>query len=245
MAAQHPLHPASARADIATGPYAPVVRRISWGAVFAGVTMALVVQVLLAMLGAGIGLATLDPAGEGSPEAGAFGTGAAVWWVASMLVAFFIGGWVAGRMAGLPTASDGRLHGLLAWGLTTLLMLYLLTSTVGGVIGGAFNLMGSVAGQGAQAAASVGERAVGPLVDRAKEVAREAGVEVDAAPRGEAPMSAQQKAEAAHKGREAADRAANAGAQAGIWGFVALALAAIAAAIGGTVGRPRDALLVA
>ncbi len=43
---------------------------ISWGAVFAGAVIALVAQVILNMVGLGIGLSTVDPAGNGTPTAG-------------------------------------------------------------------------------------------------------------------------------------------------------------------------------
>ena len=213
----------------------PLGRRISWGAVIAGVTLALVVQVLLAMLGAGLGLSTVDPAGGGSPDAQTFGTAAGIWWGVSMLIALYIGGWVAGHMAGFPEKSDGRLHGLLVWGLTILLMLYLLSSAVGGVIGGAFNIIGKTADRSAQVAASAGSGVVDALANKA----REAGINVDAVKSGQGP-SEQQKAEAAQKGREAADKAASLGAKAGIAGFIALLLGAVAAAIGGSNGRPRN-----
>lgn len=240
MAAEHPIHTTHRYGGANLDATVPVVRRISWGAVFAGVVMALVVQVLLAMLGTGIGLSTMDPASGATPDAQTFGLGAGLWWAVSMLVALFIGGWVAGHMAGLPAASDGRLHGLLVWGLTTLLMLYLLSSTVGGVIGGAFNLMGNAA----QGAAGASQEVIGGIVEQAKDVAREAGVNVDANRPGEV-LTEQQKAEAAQRARQTADTAASVGAQAGLWGFGALLLGAIAAALGGSAGRPRDVLLAA
>ena len=50
---------ASERAEPTTGiglPLTAELRRVSWGAILAGVVVALAVQILLAMLGAGIGL---------------------------------------------------------------------------------------------------------------------------------------------------------------------------------------------
>ncbi len=209
-------------------------RRIAWGAVFAGVALALVVQVVLAMLGAGIGLSTVDPMQGGSPDAQTFGMAAGAWWAVSMLIALYIGGWVAGHMAGLPLKSDGTLHGLVVWAFTVLLMLYLLSSALGGVIGGAFNVMGKAAGQTAQVAANAPPGAVDAVIERA----RQAGVPVDAVKSPEG-MTEQQKAEAAQKGREAADKAASAGSRAGIWGAIALLLGGLVAGLGGAAGRPR------
>ncbi len=127
-----------------------VARRISWGAIIAGVVIALVVQLLLGILGIGIGTSTIDPLSEANPVAG-IGTGAGIWFAVSLLIALFIGGYVAARAAGLPRRQDGLLHGVLVWGLTTLLTFYLLTTTVGGLIGGTARVLGrtlSATGQG-------------------------------------------------------------------------------------------------
>jgi hypothetical protein len=132
-------------------------RRISWGAVFAGVIIVLIVQFLLSLLGVGIGASTIDPTQRGeTPEASTFGIGAGLWWVICSLISVFAGAWVAGRLAGMPDRTDGMLHGLVAWGLAMLLLIYLLTTGVSSLVGGAFGVVGSAmqtAGQGAQAAA--------------------------------------------------------------------------------------------
>jgi hypothetical protein len=54
-----------------------MINRVAWGAIFAGVVVALVVQVLLTMLGAGIGMATLDPGSADNPAASTFSISAA------------------------------------------------------------------------------------------------------------------------------------------------------------------------
>ncbi len=121
-----------------------IVKRISMSAVFAGVVFAMVVHLLLTLLGAGIGLSTVDPPAQGeTPSAAAFGTGAGMWWTVSSLIALFIGGWAAGRLAGVPRKSDAALHGLLTWGVSTLLLLYFVSSTIGPVLGGVFNVAGT------------------------------------------------------------------------------------------------------
>jgi ElaB/YqjD/DUF883 family membrane-anchored ribosome-binding protein len=134
-------------------------RRISWGAVFAGVLVAIVTQMLLTLLGLGIGLSTIDPLEENNPAAG-LGTGAAIWYGVSTLLSLFVGGWVAGRLAAGPRTFDNTLHGVLTWALTTLLTFYLLTTVVGRIIGGVtrfvggtLSTVGSAVGTGAAAAA--------------------------------------------------------------------------------------------
>src|SRR5687768_14078665 len=120
-----------------------MAKRISWGAIFAGVIIAMAVQFLLSLLGTGIGMSTVDPAQGDSPSTGAFGIGAGIWWTVSSLIALFIGGWAAGHLAGNPLKKDGALHGFLTWALSTLVMLYLISSAVGTVVGGAFNMLGT------------------------------------------------------------------------------------------------------
>ena len=97
----------------------PVVRRISWGAIIAGVVVVLVVQMALMLLGLAIGTATIDPAAADTPGAYALGVGGA-WWLATTAIAVFVGGWVAGRLAGMPSRTDGTLHGVITWAAATL-----------------------------------------------------------------------------------------------------------------------------
>ncbi len=56
-----------------------MLNRISWGAVLAGVVTALVTQLILNMLGIGIGVATLDPATGDNPQASTFSIAAGIW----------------------------------------------------------------------------------------------------------------------------------------------------------------------
>jgi hypothetical protein len=110
-----------------------------WGAVFAGVIMAIVTQMLLALLGSSIGLAALN---VGSAEnVKEIGIGAVTWWIISGAIALYFGGWVSGRMAGIPRAIDGMLHGLLSWGVATILMFAFLTTSLGVMIAGSFGLL--------------------------------------------------------------------------------------------------------
>ncbi len=121
-----------------------------WGAITAGIVMVLVIQLSLALLGAGIGLSAINP-----DNAKAVGIGALTWWMLSGLVAFYFGGWTASRLAGIPSRTDGILHGLVTWGTTTLVVFFLLTSTVGALIGGGFGLLKSGGQAIAQAAPQV------------------------------------------------------------------------------------------
>jgi hypothetical protein len=130
---------------------AAALRRISWGAVLAGAVIVIAVHLSLSLLGLGIGLSTIDPAAGDTPGATSFGLGAGIWWVVSNLIALIIGGYVAARLSGMPVRGDGIIHGVLTWAVTLLITIYLLTTGVGTLIGGAFNVVGnavSTLGQG-------------------------------------------------------------------------------------------------
>lgn len=129
-----------------------LMNRISWGAVLAGVVVALVTQLILNLIGIGFGAASINPTAGGgdTPSATSFSIGAGLWWAVSGILAALAGGYAAGRLAGGPKPSTGGWHGLISWALTTLVVFWLLTTTVGGIIGGAYRTVTSaISGIGA------------------------------------------------------------------------------------------------
>ncbi|KQM67674.1 hypothetical protein ASE75_01720 [Sphingomonas sp. Leaf17] len=167
-------------------------KRISWGAIFAGVVLAIAVQLVLGILGTGIGLTLVDPVEGTTPGAAGFGIGAGIYWLVTTVVALGAGGYVAARGAGVHDRFDGLLHGLVVWGVTLILTLYLLTSAVGGIIGGAFRTVGSVA-----SAAGTGISAAAPKVADAAnldvgDVREEASAYLSTAPSDPAQMTPEQ-----------------------------------------------------
>jgi hypothetical protein len=138
-----------------------MLNKVSWGAVFAGVVVMLVTQLILNLLGIGIGAATLDPAaGAGdNPSASSFSIGAGIWFVLAGILASLAGGYAAGRLAGKPKESTASWHGLTAWALATLVIFYLLTTTVGGLVGGAYRTVTSALGNVTQAVGSTAQTA--------------------------------------------------------------------------------------
>lgn len=143
-------------------------RRISWAAIFGGVILIVAIQLLLSLLGAGIGLGTVDTNAGSTPSPSSLGVGAGIWWVVSSCIALVAGGYVAAWLAGIELRFDGMLHGLVAWGIATLLTFWLLTSAIGGLIGGGFSALSSVA-----SAAGSG------VSEAAKPIAQAAGVSPD------------------------------------------------------------------
>ncbi|WP_435168877.1 PhnA-like protein [Falsirhodobacter sp. 1013] len=138
-------------------------KNISWGAIFAGVAVALVVHVLLSLLGLGIGMATLDPGTGDNPATSTFSVASAAWYAVSGIIAAFVGGFVAARLSGRATAQIGGLHGLTVFAVTTLFMLYLLSSSVGSIVGGTFSGLSSALGGLTQTVS----QAAGPALENA------------------------------------------------------------------------------
>lgn len=129
---------------------AAAFRRISWGALFAGLVVALAIQLLLSLLGIAIGMASIEPVTEENPMQN-FGIATGIYWLISTAIAVFAGGWTAGRLAGMPTPLDSILHGAVTWALFALFTIWLSTSAVGGILTGVGNMLGSIlqtAGQG-------------------------------------------------------------------------------------------------
>lgn len=139
------------------------INKISWGAVFAGVALALAVQFLLNLLGVGIGAAVIDPATTDNPNPSTFSIAGGLWFVVSGIVAAFIGGYVASRVSGRPSTTTGSYHGLTSWAVTTLIVLYLLTTSVGALVGGAFSGLSSIIG-GVGNAATTATTAAAPAL---------------------------------------------------------------------------------
>jgi hypothetical protein len=149
-----------------------MLHRLSWGAVIAGAAAALVVQLILNLIGVGAGLAAVSATAGDNPEVGTLSLGALLWWVFSGIFASAAGGYLAGRLSGRPGASTAGYHGLVSWVVTTLVVVYLLTSAASGLLGGAFGGLTSALGGAGQAvggavrtAAETASPALGQVTD--------------------------------------------------------------------------------
>ncbi|SUW63652.1 Uncharacterised protein [Buttiauxella agrestis] len=145
------------------------LKRISWSAIFAGVVISMVVYLLLAILGTAIGASTIDPLKEQDPLEG-IATGAAIWTGLSMLIAIAAGGYASGRYA----FRDGAVHGVLMFGVNTLICTAFLMMIANSAVTGAM----SAAGTGLQALGS-GVSAVAPSITQvAKEKLSDSGLKL-------------------------------------------------------------------
>ena len=109
---------------------------IAWSAIAAGSLVALAVGLVLAILALGLGLGAVDVVSGEDAGAGTITGAVGVWWTVSALLSLFVGGWVAGRIAGGSFAPGGVFLGILVWALVTLASLYILTTGVSTVLGG-------------------------------------------------------------------------------------------------------------
>jgi hypothetical protein len=122
--------------------------------------MMLVLQLILNMVGVGVGLGTIDAVARDTPSATTLSLGAGLWWVVSGVVAAAVGGYIAGRLSGKPSESTTAYHGLIAWAVATLIVVYLLSSAAANLFGGAFNSVSTAVGGAGKAAGGAVQTAV-------------------------------------------------------------------------------------
>jgi MFS family permease len=194
--------------------------RLSWGSVIAGVILSSIVYLIMSVLGTAIGASLLSPLSQLNPLRG-FGFGSGVWVIVTTVLAVFIGSYFAGRCA--PVL--GWLHGLLSWAVMTLLIVFGMTS----LIGGAVSTVGSVAATSAQDGATVANQAnTDPsMINSAKQ-------QVQAAVASAAPAAS--SSEVQQDARQVADTAARSVARASWFSFAALIVGAIIALVSGGAG---------
>lgn len=206
--------------DVRTGAnMMPVRNRVQWGPILAGILTALATLLLLAILGLAIGSSAYEPGTDASD----WGTGAGIWGGISLIIALFLGGWVAAKTAAVDGQFAGLMNGLMA-GIGALLLLLWLTTT------GVTNLFGFL-GNNIADIASVAAETTNVTASDAN-AAQDQGQQ--------AVQDAQAVVEGAVADESTYDRVS-----AGAWGtLVALILALGAAALGGLLGfnKRRDLL---
>ena len=125
---------------------------IAWSSIIGGLVVGLATHMLMMLLGVAAGLTAVEftTTGLGVQNVPEW---SAAWNGLSMLLAAFVGGYVAARMSGLRRKADGVLHGFVAWGATTLLYAVLSISAMGALFGGVFSTVANVGSSAAGAAA--------------------------------------------------------------------------------------------
>ena len=194
--------------------------RISWAAVWAGVFAALAVQILLIMLGIGVGAISIDlPSVSGPPGLrwAAFG-----WWAVGGIIAAFVGGWLAGllsdSLAGGRWWAGGALHGFLAWAVAMVIVV----GAAGIAAGTTATVVGSLAGPTIATRADLQQAATNIAAGRQSETP---GAPAVSATTAAVPSADQLRAAQGTFGN------------AMLGSFIALLLGAIAASLGGRMAQ--------
>ncbi len=108
---------------------------VRWGPIFAGLVIAIATQLVLTGLGAAIGLTSLAGSDAAQNNAGGVGTAVGIWSIISLLIALFLGGWVAARACGPMNRKTAMLNGAILWATTLAVSAWLLSSGVAGAFG--------------------------------------------------------------------------------------------------------------
>jgi hypothetical protein len=157
--ATYSTHPVEAVA----APTLATRRRVSWGAIFVGTILAIVVSLTLNTLGAAIGANMVDATQQSTPDAASFGMAGGIWLLVVNLIALGIGAYAAARLSGAVERGDATLHGLAVWATATVLAVMLVGNIAGRAVStagaGLSSIVGGLASGAGNAAAAAGREA--------------------------------------------------------------------------------------
>ncbi|MBI4497344.1 MAG: hypothetical protein HY689_05540 [Chloroflexi bacterium] len=122
---------------------------VNWSAVWVGALAALATALVFGLVGIALGAHQLGPA-QRITDWGGVGLGVLAFSVFGAFLSFVVGGWIAGRIAGLHRSEPAMLHGAIVWLVTVPLLLALAAWGAGGYFGG---WIGGLAGTPAWAVA--------------------------------------------------------------------------------------------
>jgi hypothetical protein len=108
--------------------------RFSWPAVFAGTIISLGIWLLLHVLGLGAGLTAINP--EDFRSLRGVGVGTGIWSLIVPIIAMFVGGFAAAKVAGPINRLSAGIHGAALWALATIVTTLATVSLLSGLIGG-------------------------------------------------------------------------------------------------------------
>jgi hypothetical protein len=208
-----------------------LLNRVAMGAVASGVFFALVMQLVLNMLGVGIGAVAIPETAGAAMTAQEFSWAASLWWGGTGIVAAFAGGLAAGRLCGDPKEGTAMWHGLIAWAASVLIVAILAVAGAGALLSGGFSSLAGIAAPQAPAAAATTGTAASAAAP-ASEFGPELGM---AAP---SPALTPPPAAAARVSPETMSAVA----KGVLISALALVIGAFAAAFGGCVGAVKPTL---
>jgi hypothetical protein len=169
------------------------VSAISWPAIFAGGIAAAAASVVLVLLGSGVGLTTISPWPPQSATTTTFTIAAGIWLIVVQWLSSGLGGFLTGRLRTRwmrvhthEVFFRDTAHGLLTWGLATVIGALLALSAVSSITGTATRAAATLASGAVQVAGQTGAGRASAGVP-ASSLAQSQAYEVDTLFRGEKP----------------------------------------------------------
>lgn len=145
--------------------------RVRWGPIFAGLVVALSVQLVLSALGAAIGLTNISDSGAPRSNADTVGAAVGIGSIISLFIALFVGGWVTSRASGPMNRNTALLNGAILWATTLAISAWLLSSGVSGAFGVITSNAGEVLNQAQQSGANLPKSVPNVTAQQTREVA--------------------------------------------------------------------------
>ena len=108
---------------------------VSWSAIWVGALAAIALALLFGLVGIALGFHLLGPSGR-IVDWHKFGIGALIFSVCGAFFSGVVGGWVAGKIAGMRRSEPAMLHGAIVWLVTVPLVLALAALGAGSYFGG-------------------------------------------------------------------------------------------------------------
>lgn len=140
---------------ITTAERSLIASPIGWSTIFAAAVVAAAVWLVLHMFGVGIGLTAIDTDDAGSLRG--VGIGAGLWSLIAPIIALFIGGLVAGRLAPTINTLNAVIHGAVVWGLTVLASVIVMVMVVSALVRGVAKVGGAAADVAGASAGQLGK----------------------------------------------------------------------------------------
>ncbi|WP_373480196.1 hypothetical protein [Geminocystis sp.] len=109
--------------------------RVHWGAIIAGLVVAISTQLLLSAIGAAIGFSNIAGSEAPRSNAGDVAQAVGIWTIISLFISLFLGGWITARAYGSVNNKTAMLNGVILWATTLAISSWLLASGVSGTFG--------------------------------------------------------------------------------------------------------------
>lgn len=129
--------------------------RVHWGAIIAGLVIAISTQLLLSAIGAAIGFTNIAGSGAPRSNAGDVAQAVGIWTIISLFVSLFLGGWITARAFGSVNNKTAMLNGAILWATTLAISSWLLASGVSGTFGLIATNAGNIANQAQQSGITI------------------------------------------------------------------------------------------